>query len=528
MKNKFLLQTLGIILMGSTVTNAQLPIGYTSIDINNIEAGVTSSSDLFWDFSNPKFEVPKGSGLQALFAGGIWIGGMDAGGQVHMAAQTYRQTGNDYWPGPIDTAIGIAANWNLWDRSWKINKSEVLAHIQNYSNIGYIVPQNIAEWPGYDAGLGRVLAPFADYNGNGIYDPENGDYPYILGDQSVYSIFNELGTHTQTSCSSMGVEVHRTMYGFDAPSNTALNNTIFSRYEVKNFSTETYTDVYISIWTDFDLGNANDDFVGTDINLNMVYCYNGDSLDETSAGYGINPPAIGVYFLNDTLANSVAYDNVNILANGNPSTCNDFLNYGKGIWLDNQPITYGGDGRNPGNPVTTYMYPGTTNPTYFPAFGEWSEVSEGNMPGDRRMLGSIGPFTFAPGDYKSFDVGYTWARAASGGPLASITELQNAVNSLRILYNNGSLTSAADIQSNFEKSISVYPNPASEAITIQNSDTDKQYGIKIEDTVGRIVYQKDKVNDAKHLIDVKDFSKGLYIITVYKNEKSYNTKLILK
>lgn len=526
MKNPLLYTALGLLLIGSTSSNAQLPTGYTTIDINNIEAGITSSSDLFWNFSTQTFEVPKGGGVHAIFAGGLWIGGMDAGGQVHMAAQTYRQTGNDYLPGPIDTTMGVATTWNLWDRSWKLNKSEVLDHVQNYANIGYVVPQNIAEWPGYDAGLGRVLAPFADYNGNGIYDPENGDYPYILGDQTVYSIFNELGIHSESTCNSMGIEVHRTMYGFDAPTNTALNNTIFSRYDIKNFSDTTYTDVYISIWTDFDLGNAMDDFVGTDINLNMVYSYNGDSIDES--GYWANPPAMGVYFLNDSLASSISYDNVGLIASGNPSVCYDYLNYGKGIWLDNQPMTYGGDGRNPGNPVTTYMYPGTTNSIYYPAFGEWSEGSAGNAPGDRRMIGSIGPFTFAPGDYKSLDVGYTWSRAASGGPLASITELQNDVNSLRILYNSGVLTSIPNVSTEEASLISVFPNPASEVVTIQNSDTDKQYNIKIEDTVGRIVYQKESISDNKHSIDVRDLSKGLYIVTMVKSGKSYNTKLILK
>ncbi len=528
MKNLLLITAIGILLASSTISYAQLPTGFTNIDINNIDAGITSSSDLFWDFAQPKFEVPKGSGLHSIFAGGLWMGGLDNGGNVHLSGQTYRQTGNDFWPGPIDTVIGLASNFVSWDRSWKLNKTEVDDHKLNFSNAGYVVPQNIADWPGYNVQLGRVLAPFADYNSNGFYDPENGDYPFILGDQTVYSIYNDLYQHTETSCDSIGIEVHRTTFGFNDPSNTALNNSIFNRYEIKNFSNIDYTNFYLTVWIDLEIGNAVDDFVGTDINLNMIYCYNGDSLDETAVGYGLNPPAVGAYFLNDSLTSSVLYDNVNNSPRGNPAFCFDYFNYMKGIWLDNQPITYGGDGRNSANPVTTYMYPGTTNSTYFPVLGEWSEGTAGNTPEDRRMIGSIGPFTFAPGDYKSFDVGYTWARATSGGPLASVTELQNAVSSLRILYNNGSLTSVTDIPFNFEKSISVYPNPASEEITIQNEGTDKNYEIKIEDTLGRIVYKNDKVNGAKHLIDVRDFSKGLYIITIHKNEKSYNTKLILK
>ncbi|MBL0342796.1 MAG: T9SS type A sorting domain-containing protein [Bacteroidetes bacterium] len=528
MKKKFYLLLVSAMVAFAVTVNAQLPTGFTNIDINNIDAGISSTNDLFWDFSNAKFEVPKGSGLHSIFSGGMWIGGLDNGGIAHMASQTYRQTGNDFWPGPIDTMMGVATDWNLWDRSWKLNKTEVLDHIQNYSNSGYVVPQNIAEWPGYDAALGRVLAPFADYNSNGIYDPANGDYPYILGDQTVYSIYNDLYTHSESTCDSLGVEVHRTLFGFDAPNDTALNNTIFSRYEIKNFSNTDYHDVYISTWIDFDLGNATDDYIGTDINLNMIYAYNGDNNDETSMGYGLNPPAIGVYFLNDSLTSSMSYDNISNAVTGNPAFCLDFMNYSRSIWLDNQPLTYGGDGRNPGNPVTTHIYPGVTNPIYFQAFGPWDEANSGNAPGDRRMIGSIGPLNLNAGDYKSFDIGYTWARATSGGPLASVAALQNAVSGLRVMYNNGVLTSIPVIPTTEASLITVFPNPASDEITIQNSNTDKQYKIKIEDAVGRIVYQKTNINENKYSIDVRDFSKGLYIVTVVKSGISYNKKLILK
>ncbi|HMT30672.1 MAG TPA: T9SS type A sorting domain-containing protein, partial [Bacteroidia bacterium] len=327
---------------------------------------------------------------------------------------------------------------------------------------------------------------------------------------------------------SLGVEIHRTTFGFDAPGDTALNNTIFNRYEIKNFSNTDYHDFYITVWIDFDLGNAMDDYVGTDMNLNMIYAYNGDSLDETASGYGANPPAIGVYFLNDSLTGSVAYDNVNNSPVGNPSSCFDFYNYVRSNWLDNQPITYGGDGRNPGNPVTSHMYPGTTNPIYFPAFGEWDEINSGNPPGDRRMIGSIGPINLNSGDYKSFDVGYTWARATSGGPLASVAELQNAVSGLRILYNNGMLTSTASIATTENNQISVYPNPASEYITLKNSTSDKHFDLTIQDVVGKFVYNRKNISGSLEKIDVRSFPKGVYVVTVSQDKKFYNQKLIIK
>ena len=34
-----------------------------------------------------------------MFAGALWIAGVSDGGQLKVAAQTYRQDGNDFWTG---------------------------------------------------------------------------------------------------------------------------------------------------------------------------------------------------------------------------------------------------------------------------------------------------------------------------------------------------------------------------------------------------------------------------------------------
>src|SRR6188474_1886697 len=74
------------------------------LDINNVKARINANGDLFLDDSlNNSFEVPKGSGLQSIFAGGLWIGGYDINGNLHLSAQTYHQTRNDFSPGPLPT-----------------------------------------------------------------------------------------------------------------------------------------------------------------------------------------------------------------------------------------------------------------------------------------------------------------------------------------------------------------------------------------------------------------------------------------
>ena len=38
----------------------------------------------------------KGGNKHSMFAGALWIGGVDDGGQLKVAAMTYRQSGNDF------------------------------------------------------------------------------------------------------------------------------------------------------------------------------------------------------------------------------------------------------------------------------------------------------------------------------------------------------------------------------------------------------------------------------------------------
>lgn len=60
--------------------------------------------------------------------------------------------------------------------------------------------------------------------------------------------------------------------------------------------------MYFGIRIDCDLGNYQDDYIGCNIERGLGYTYNGDENDETSYGYGTNPPAIGLDFLQGPLA----------------------------------------------------------------------------------------------------------------------------------------------------------------------------------------------------------------------------------
>jgi hypothetical protein len=99
---------------------------YDFIDINNVKARI-NLVDMWWDLVNDaSYEVPKDSGVSSLFAGALWLAGVDAQGNLKVAAQTYRQNGNDFFPGPLDENGNVAPNTCLnFDRIWKVNKSTI-------------------------------------------------------------------------------------------------------------------------------------------------------------------------------------------------------------------------------------------------------------------------------------------------------------------------------------------------------------------------------------------------------------------
>lgn len=81
------------------------------LDTGNITATINSNGLLFSKVSInaagnttnllPGFEVPKGSNTHATFAADLWIGGLDDLGQLHVAASTYRQLGDDFFRGRL-------------------------------------------------------------------------------------------------------------------------------------------------------------------------------------------------------------------------------------------------------------------------------------------------------------------------------------------------------------------------------------------------------------------------------------------
>jgi len=217
---------------------------------------------------------------------------------------------------------------------------------------------------------------------------------------------------------------------FTFPTYTSLPNyssgpegmAIYIKYKLYNKGSNTIDDFYFSLWSDPDLGQFTDDLVGCDSLNDAWFCYNGDGFDNQ---YGTQIPAVGFKILKGMLApspgdvgdfdgNPVAnHANLGMTAfskyiNGtDPDNYMETYNYMQGLQQDGSPWPNGSKYAVPGDPVT-----GAGDIDFDPA--------------DRRMMGSCGPITFAPGDSQ-----YVLVKFAVGqGPdrLSSITELKYNLN----------------------------------------------------------------------------------------------------
>ena len=502
----------------ATAANCAPPVSSNELSINNVRALIQTGGDMWWDLVGvPQYEVPKESGRTSLFAGSLWLGGRDASGQLKVAALRFRQVGMDFWTGPLNIATAEIdpSTCEQWDQHFKSTRQEVelystIASGETEAPAGYTIPDYIKTWPAHGNPANNedpYLAPFVDVDGDGFYNYEAGDYPGydlsatpecqsgtlldIYGDENLWWIFNDKGNiHTETGGQAIGMEIRAQAFSF--ATNDEVNNMTFYNYELVNRSTFDLRNTYFGFFVDPDLGNAQDDYVGCDVERGLGYCYNGDEFDDDNQGrpgYGSNPPAIGVDFFQGPFQDSDGKDNClcnnysdaiadegvvyggsgvgygdgivdnerlgmraylyfNNLPSGptrDPQVANDYYNYLQSIWIDNSGMVYGGTGHpnSPGadaNQPADFMFPDDSDPLGWGTQGNvqpsWTEVTSNNSPGDRRFVQSAGPFTLAPGAVNNITVGVVWARATSGGAAASVQAMKQADTKTQALFDN--------------------------------------------------------------------------------------------
>lgn len=542
------------------------------LDANNVKALVFNRNDMFWDLfgsGNARYEVPKGSGKNCNFANSVWIGGLDAGAQLHMAGMTYRQNGVDFWPGPLDTITGStsASVTSSFDKIWKLNSTDINNFIVAWTNGSvtantYTPPVDILTWPANGntaSGYSQYLAPFVDVNSDGIYDPMGaGDYPKIKGDQMLFYVTNDkYSSHTETGAPALGVEMQVSAYAYNCANiinaYPELYNTTFYNYKIINRSSIQYNNTMVGIWCDADLGNYSDDYIGCDTINKIGYVYNGSPTDATTGGYGNYPPILSYQILKgpyadsndgidndkdglidepleETKFNKFLYYNNNFGSfppqTTNPSVAIHYYNYLTGYWKDGTQFTQGGTSYG-GTTTASYVYPGNIMSNT-----GWTEGTAGNLSGDRRFIISNGPFTFKPNATTEIEFSILTTFDSTAGGYKNLTKVINQNNSINNFYTLASkptctaLTLGLTENTSEKFSLQLNPNPTNDFINVNPNYNITGADVKVYNSLGQIVYSG-KSEFPSLRLSVKDYSPGIYFIEL-KTKTNITTGKFIK
>lgn len=507
------------------------------LNINNIKANLTNAGD-FWraeDFTEESgYYVGTnefGNEVSTIFVSGIWLAGIEeAEGDLKVAASTYRQNGLDFWPGPINetTKTTDTSQCNIYDRHWKVNKSTIDKFLTG-ETLNDEEKAEIYEWPGKSnpvneyGNLNQDLAPFVDIEGDGIYNPDDGDYPKIKGDQAVWWIINDIGNqHTETGGEAMGLEIKKMAYAY--ANEPELQNSTFLEVSVTNKSDQNYSKFIFGLWADVDLGRYIDDFVGCDTLNALSYVYNGDSNDESEVGFGTEIPIQGIqlldvpqdYYRNENDMYSFVTYNNDFTNFGNPENAEDFYSYLKAEWKNENPITKEKKGTDEAGTPTRYMYPG--NPVDSES---WTECSNDNEPKDTRFLITSGQYRIVSGQTR------TWTIAAH-----TIPEIGSDCPDVQPLIDKAKFTKnffkdvLSDVGSHLPtKTINLHPNPTKNKLYFNNLGSITT--IEVIGVNGKIILQTN-ASPSKNFVDVSNLKNGLYYLRFFDKEDIVSISKFIK
>ncbi|MCW8811206.1 MAG: T9SS type A sorting domain-containing protein [Ignavibacteriaceae bacterium] len=344
------------------------------------------------------------------------------------------------------------------------------------------------EWRAQDG------APFIDIDSNGVYDPVI-DIPGIKdAAQTIWFVANDLDT-TKTQnlygTDPIGIEYQATFWEYTGSG--VSNNFFFRRYKLINKSNTVFDSMYVSMWSDPDIGQAGNDFAGCDTMLSLGFGYNASASDPIYEP--LPPPAVGFKLIrgplipgelgqdrnkngvDDAKDQGITEDNLEVngyinlpmtafyyFAQGDPNLgdpplgttagANQFYNFMQG--------KYGMTG-------TYFLNPVTGLPTTYSLSGDPVTQSgwiDGIIlpPGDRRLGLSTGPFQMLPGDHQTIVIAEIAAGAVPGiDHLQAISLLKYYSTLVQDFYDNNFPVSvpniADDILTKEFQLYQNYPNP---------------------------------------------------------------------
>ncbi len=358
-------------------------------------------------------EWPQGENTYSIYASGLFLVGR-INGELRSAVAEY---GPEFSSGPWGSDPADPDN-----RIFKVNRDDLIHPEGN---------PDFADWPVHQG------APWVDENDDGIYEPlpEGPDHPEFMGDQVIYYVMNDgdQDNHIIFGTEPLDVEVRVIIWGYRrAPE---LEDIFFVQARIYNKSSQTIEEFHLGLWSDPDLGDAGDDFVGCDTTLNLGYAYN----DGPDSRYGDAPPAVGLKMLQAAVPSELAqtptfafgrpqegFKNVDMISfvkfigsdnvYTDPNSVQATAHYLNGFKRDGTPFINRATGE-----TTKFICSDDPNDNIDNTDLIWVDGDD-NPSDDRRFLMGCEPFDFQSGDSAEFTFAMIHARGLDA--LNSVTVLK--------------------------------------------------------------------------------------------------------
>ncbi len=519
---------------------------YDYIAINQIKMWVgnngSGSHNPYTDGSGFYWPGGENATITAIFYDGlVWGGKID--GKIYV-------NGNTYLSGLKGGRIlgdGTVASEGIWKikKDWNLlpDGPERDRYEYNYNN-----------WPG------EFGAPYSDVNSDNHFT-KGIDLPRFLGDEVLWFVSNDMDTIQSRNLAGsdpIGLEIQCSVFGYDIQDE--LDDVVFKKYKIINKSGKQIEDMYLSYWSDPDLGKADDDYVGCDTLLNLGFCYNGDNNDENY--YGENPPALGYKIVQGPISKNASSDSARfndelrmglknlgmtsfspIIKSWSEGTTDPWQGYYEGtlqIYNNLRCLcTYTGK---------SLLDPNTLLPTIFGLSGDpvarigWYEGAGwpgGPYPYDRRLMVNSGPFSLAPSDTQ--EVVYAIIMARGTDYLNSVTELKSKAQVVQDFYDSHlptNVNAVTILPIKFEL-YQNYPNPFNPSTTIKYSIPVVETGhapslltsLKVYDILGRevtaLVNEEKSAGNYQVTFDGSKLSSGVYFYQLKAGNYIETRKLIM-
>ncbi len=353
-QNKAALKAAARSQMMSRMQSADVPPDESVLDINNQTVWIQDNGWFHWidPYTNGGYNgtFPKGTTGNVFAQGLVWGGKVRDGGSdsIRVGGGAYDiglNSGKVLHTGCPGGARVCADDpskdiYHVWrvrtDWSW-MDETALRAAAASYfgvkvSDADATMMDQVRAWYEYDwmnwpADLGAPYAEMngqpgyqaaVDANGNNRFEPEEGDlagYNFVdrsgetpvvaVADQTIWVVANDLDDASSRvyGSPSIGLEYQATLWGYNYPETQALGNISFVQHRLIYTGTAStpasasIDSMFVVQWVDTDVGDAGDDYAGSDTTLGLGYAYNSSPSDPTYSGFGLPPSAIGFDFL---------------------------------------------------------------------------------------------------------------------------------------------------------------------------------------------------------------------------------------